>query len=246
MSTHCVIARRLAKNVIQYGCIIYGGDLDAVGARLISWYNTPEKVKYLFSLGQLVNLGAPGSEETGSVMATRKMDPPQHHNICESERKMNPDIDFIDYYYIYESDDKWYYEKPDSSCKVPLKYSINRLKHLRQHPEDLPGKFQRDRSDLPFRQENDRLLLKHVFYEVPKTDPEFKALLESKNIDVDNVYGRLCEMNFPIGEMDDRLNKIFRYFCSRFVFKTDPDEQEIVKIIHRKASEPHLESIEWE
>ena len=47
MSTHCVIARRLAKNVIQYGCIICDGDLDAVGLRLIRWYNTPKGVEYL-------------------------------------------------------------------------------------------------------------------------------------------------------------------------------------------------------
>ena len=32
---------------------------------------------------------------------------------------MRPDIDFIDYYYIYESDGKWYYDNPDSVCKVP-------------------------------------------------------------------------------------------------------------------------------
>lgn len=246
MSTHCVIARRLAKNVIQYGCIICDGDLDAVGLRLIRWYNTPKRVEYLFSLGQLESLGGPGSENSGGIMATRKINPPCQHKICESENEMRPDIDFIDYYYIYESDGKWYYDNPDSVCKVPLLYSLYRLERLRNHPEELPKKYQSDRSDFPFRQENDRILLKYVFYENPKIDPEFKSLLESKQINVDDVYKQLCEMDFPIAKMNNDLKQIFRYFYPHFVFKTDSDGDRIVKILHRKVSEPRLETIEWE
>lgn len=246
MSTHCVIARRLAKKVIQYGCIICDGDLDVVGWRLIRWYNTPKRVEYLFSLGQLEILGVPGSENSGGIMATRKINPPWQHKICESENEMRPDIDFIDYYYLYESDGKWYYDNPDSDCKVPLEYSLYRLEHLRKHPEELPKKYQSDRSDFPFRQENDRILLKYVFYEIPKIDSEFKSLLESKQIDVDEVYKQLCEMDFPIAKMNNDLKQIFKYFYPHFVFKTDPDGHRIVKILHRKVSEPRLETIEWE
>ena len=47
-----------------------GGYYDTVGYRLLSWYNNPEKVEYLFNLGQLGNIGKPGSENGGETAVT--------------------------------------------------------------------------------------------------------------------------------------------------------------------------------
>lgn len=47
-----IIARRLESGKrVQYGWSGNGGYYDTVGYRLLSWYNNPEKVEYLFNLG---------------------------------------------------------------------------------------------------------------------------------------------------------------------------------------------------
>lgn len=48
-----IIARRLTPKMVQYGWSGNGGYYSAVGALLLEEYNTPERVEYLFSLGQL-------------------------------------------------------------------------------------------------------------------------------------------------------------------------------------------------
>lgn len=43
-----VIARRLSDKYIQYGWSGNGGYFSTVGTRLLTWYNTPDMVKYYF------------------------------------------------------------------------------------------------------------------------------------------------------------------------------------------------------
>ncbi|MBO4830620.1 MAG: hypothetical protein J5534_14565 [Fibrobacter sp.] len=52
MGTHAVIARRVSPDVIQFGSVINDGYLEYVGFVLQMYYDAPEKVEKLFSLGQ--------------------------------------------------------------------------------------------------------------------------------------------------------------------------------------------------
>ncbi len=61
-----IIARRLTDGHVQYGWSGNGGYFRNVGVRLLAWYDDPEMVEYLFGLGQLSELGQPGSERGGS------------------------------------------------------------------------------------------------------------------------------------------------------------------------------------
>lgn len=65
-----MIARRLNDGYVQYGWCGNDGRCAVVGARLLSWYNTPDMVEYLFGLGQLKKLEAPESEHTQKPMRT--------------------------------------------------------------------------------------------------------------------------------------------------------------------------------
>ena len=65
MGDTSMIARRLKDGRVQYGWSGNGGTFPYVGLRLLTWYDTPDMVEYLFSLGQLRHLDEPYSERTG-------------------------------------------------------------------------------------------------------------------------------------------------------------------------------------
>ena len=66
MGDTSVMARRLeGGKYVQYGWSGNGGCFCNVGGRLLSWYDDPEKVEYLFGLGQMKFIGKPGSEYGG-------------------------------------------------------------------------------------------------------------------------------------------------------------------------------------
>ena len=60
-----IIARRLDDGHVQYGWSGNGGYFRNVGMRLLAWYDDPEKVEYLFGLGECWHLGKPRSENGG-------------------------------------------------------------------------------------------------------------------------------------------------------------------------------------
>lgn len=58
-----IIARRLDDGQVQYGWSGNGGYFRNVGNKLLEWYDSPELVEYLFGLGELMNIGLPGSDK---------------------------------------------------------------------------------------------------------------------------------------------------------------------------------------
>ncbi len=60
-----VIARRLAEDKIEFGWSGNGGTFDSVGVTILTFYNTPERIDYLFSIGQIRHLGLPIIDKTG-------------------------------------------------------------------------------------------------------------------------------------------------------------------------------------
>ena len=81
-----IIARRLTPEYVQYGWSGNGGYYRSVGALLLEEYNTPERVEYLFGLGQLSHLFLPHSEETTHWLRTSPTGQP--HWVDNTERKI--------------------------------------------------------------------------------------------------------------------------------------------------------------
>lgn len=109
-----VIARRLSEKNVQYGWSGNAGYPETVGARLWSYYNTPEMVEYLFSLGQLRQLCAPGGETSDDILpGTFRTEPTgRPHWVTTSELDIYSRIAFVDHAYLYDSDNTWYYIAP--------------------------------------------------------------------------------------------------------------------------------------
>ena len=59
MADISIIARRLPDGRVQYGWSGNGGYCRTVGRTLLTYYNTPEMVEYLFGLGQVSVLARP-------------------------------------------------------------------------------------------------------------------------------------------------------------------------------------------
>ena len=170
MGTHAAIARRVSPDVIQFGNVINDGYLEYVGFVLQMYYDTPEKVEKLFSLGQLETLGAPGTEENSAIMdrktgtfCTRIWHDYCPHEICRSENDINPKVMFTDYYYFFDSDNIWYYVKPGLGMqKIPLVYALARMNYFRDNPESRPDILGKDSVDLCVRYEKNKSLI-HYF-----------------------------------------------------------------------------------
>ena len=82
-----IIARRLEGGKhVQYGWSGNGGYFSNVGARLLSWYDDPEKVEYLFGLGQMRLIGKPGSENGGEPWVYTHVPDGMPHWLGQTER----------------------------------------------------------------------------------------------------------------------------------------------------------------
>ena len=96
-----VIARRLKDGKIQHGWSGNWGSYRNVGQKLMEWYDNKNMVGYLFSLGQLSNIGAPYSETNEQVPAfygTCLTGKP--HWTSATEDGIFTKIAFIDYAYF--------------------------------------------------------------------------------------------------------------------------------------------------
>lgn len=119
MGDTSVIARRLKDGHVQYGWSGNGGYCANTGLRLLAWYNDPGQVEYLFGLGQVGGLGAPGSEHSQVFARNRPTGTP--HWLGASETEIFSRIAFVDYGYFYDTDHRWYYICPGRLCvKLPL------------------------------------------------------------------------------------------------------------------------------
>lgn len=109
MASVGVIARRLANGHVQYGCAGMSGYFSVLSDRLLKWYDSPDMVEYLFGLGQLRFLGAPGSENGGYsfMLTTNPFDSP--HYLGTTERGIFRKTDYVSHGYFYETDGQWYY-----------------------------------------------------------------------------------------------------------------------------------------
>ena len=253
MGTHSAIARRLSPKIIQYGNVINDGYLDYVGSILACHYDSPESVEQLFSLGQLETLGAPGTEnkhcvldlKTGSF-CTRQLNGYYPHEKCKGENNIDPKIVFTDYYYIYELDKKWYYIKPGEGMqKIPLSYVVNRMQYLSKHPEARPEFLKDSSDDLCVRYEMDMAYIKEMFFEYPKKDADYKRILDSSEIDLEETYDALSKKKFPLSHFCEQHAKLLAYFDIWSVFIAGDCTMPPAKVLLRKKTDKHEETYLW-
>ena len=249
MGRAALIARRVASNVLQFGNISDDGDLEYVGPVLHKYYNTPEGVKKLFALGQLQLLGAPGSEELTTLFdpetdlyCTKYLDGYFPHDICTSENDLESgSMYYCNYYYFYDFDDHWYFVKPTENLmlKIPLDYLNARMSYLKK-----------DHCESTLMNEMEEAYLKELLFEYPKKDPEFKKLLESCIPDLEKTYSELMKKKNPldtfITSCKDLSQQLLSYFDKWSVFDVGAENEPIIKVHLRKASEKHVETYLWD
>ena len=182
-----IIARRLSDKYVQYGWSGNGGYFQAVGARLLEWYNTPDMVEYLFGLGQLRHLWAPYSERSTALFRTNPTG--EAHWVDPSERWIFSKIAFIDFGYFYDADQIWYQVKPGPfRIKIPLTLVENNL--------DAQG------YEFDFHEKVQHLVLNEIFSE------RHAVHLESTGIDreaLQKLETDLFQKEFPLYELWDQV-----------------------------------------
>lgn len=227
-----VMARRLSDGSVQYGWSGNGGYCKNTGMRLISWYNDPEKVDYLFGLGQTGRIGKPGSENGNG-------DWYDSHELTgypfwqgTSERQIFSKIAFVDYGYFYDTDNKWYYVVPDPfRIKIPLEFITE---YLNENDCD----FEFDYLD-----EIRYSLVIHIFWFYYNENPEFREYIaENLDISAKEILVTLLKDKFPVGCLYDKYNQVYRYFDD-WVVVGRADGKFTFKV--RKKEEKHIETIEW-
>lgn len=76
-----IIARRLKDGHVQYGWSGNGGYFKNTGLRLLEWYDNPDIIEYLFGIGEMKHIGAPGSENGGTSFLERTHPIDRPHNL---------------------------------------------------------------------------------------------------------------------------------------------------------------------
>lgn len=227
-----VIARRLKDGHVQHGWSGNGGYFRMVGNRLLKWYIEPEKVEYLFGLGQLQLIGAPGSELGGhSFMTTHALTGREHYlGICEDD--IFDKIAFIDYAYFYDVDNKWYYISPNGfTIKMPLELVANNLDD-RGYEFDFLEQLRTD-------------ILIYIFHNYALQNEKFKLYVESKGYELNKIYEECKDKEYPIYEFIDKYEVIANYFDSWIVVETNEENTEVVGFKIRENIGEHIETCEW-
>lgn len=227
-----VIARRLKNGHVQYGWSGNGGYFKVVGSRLLSWYDEGDDalIEYLFDLGQLGLLGKPGSENGGEVWFETHDLTHMPHYLGTTERQIFSRIAFVDYGYFYDLDHEWYYIKPGPfRIKIPLHLIGNNLDD-NDYEFDFLSVLQKE-------------ILHYIFYDYGKTDKEFESLLEG--MDIDEIYQKLIDDDFPIDEFWEKSKNLFSYFDDWIVIRCDEECVKVTNIIMKKKSDNRVETIEW-
>ena len=229
-----VIARRLENgNRVQYGWGGNGGYFMNVGASLLCWYTGPEKVEYLFGLGQMKWIGQPESEQGGASWLDTNMPANMPHWLGETERDIFSRIAFVDYGYFYDLDKTWYYILPGPfRIKVPLAYI---WKHL-----DKKG-YEFDECKLIERKTAEYIL--GSFY---SSDPDLQSLVNERYpqgieaIREDVLFSE--NSYYPCHQIWEKYKAIYDFLDDWVVVKTDMSMTEITGfLVHRDQTEEGTE-----
>ena len=237
-----IIARRLEDGKhVQYGWSGNGGYFSNVGARLLSWYDDPEKVEYLFGLGQMRLIGKPGSENGGEPWVYTHVPDGMPHWLGQTEREIFGRIAFVDHGYFYDLDGTWYYVDPGPfRVKIPLEYISKHLdaKYFEFGELVLIG----------------RKVAEYILGPYYSSEPDLQAVVEEcypEGIEeIRKTVLSVGEGHNPCNEIWDRYKAIFDYLDDWVVVQTNEDNTEITGIlVHRNQKalgKDRVETIDWE
>lgn len=239
-----VIARRLGNGQVQYGWSGNGGTFPYLGHRLLYWYDSPEMVGYLFSLGQLRHLYEPHSE--GKNCFARTIPTGEPHWLGTTEREIFSQLAFVDVGYFYDTDDQWYYVVPGPfRIKIPLMLVYNSVDL--ESPDGFP--------EAELMEDIDKQIIRRImaYYE---EDEEFRAYLKFMNFSRQDFKGDMegilnGEWRMRPGESYVHMlwshhRDVFNYFDDWVLIQANEDNTEIQDILLRKKERTHIETIEWE
>ena len=228
-----IIARRLTPELVQYGWSGNGGYYKTVGQLLLDEYNTPERVKYLFSLGQLSGLYLPYSEKTTYWLKTTPTGQP--HWVDDTERRIFSRIVFIDYGYFYDADEKWYYVRPGPfRIKMPLELVAHHL-----NEDGLEFEF--------VGREVEALVIQKI-QKIYHSNEQLQNRLSEKGLDqaaVETALADCLSKEHSVYQLFDRHERIFRQFDDWVLIRTDDFNIEITDVVMRLKEEEHIETINW-
>ncbi len=228
-----IIARRLADGKgVQYGWSGNGGYYITVGSRLLEWYSTPDSVDYLFSLGQLRNIGYPHSEINGDFSFFTTAPTGEPHWSGQSEREIFSQIAFIDYGYFYDTDNTWYYVIPGPfRIKIPLQY-------IDENTDEQGYEFDE-------RQRIEKLVISYILQDYYQECAEFRELVQN-DYNIKEVRETVLNASDPIECFFESYKTLFKYFDDWVVVIPSIDNSSIDRIIVRKSDgDAHLETINW-
>lgn len=228
-----IIARRLDNGHVQYGWSGNGGYFNVVGRRLLSWYQDPKDVDYLFNLGQTRLIGKKGSEYGDyhwSVSHQLTGDP---FWLGNTERCIFDKIAFIDYGYFYDLDHVWYYIVPGSF-------------RIKIHTKLIEENLDEAGYEFNFLRKVEDKILRYVLNNYGKTDRDFIKYIEDEGYDIDDIKREISiDGKLSIIKFYQKYKKIYYYFDDWILIKSNKHNTEIEDIIVKKQGEHHIETCEW-
>ena len=234
MGTINILARRRADGAVQYG---WSGSWHPknVGEVLIAWYRNDAMVDYLFSMGQVANLGSPLSETCGGRDPECRTCPTgTPYWTADSESEIFSRVPLIDAAYFYDADKHWYYVTPrPMMIKIPLE-----LMEWHLHSVD---------SIQAYRQIIEGIVAIRILIDRPKTDPEFADLLEQTMSDGrQKLIDAILASKTPLHKIADDWTELLDYFDRWVVVVPDEGYKEVSDVLLHKASPDRKETIDWE
>ena len=230
-----IIARRIeGKKRVQYGWSGNSGYYNNTGVRLLSCYDDPELVEYLFGLGQMSLIGKPKSELGGESWFYTHMLSKIPHWLGKSEREIFSKIAFVDYGYFYDLDNIWYYIIPGPfRIKIPLMY-------IDQHLDE--NKYEFDE-----RARINRLVAEYILGEYFDSDDELQSLINSKYPNgIDKIRKAVSSSDFPCHQIWEKYRFIYKFLDDWVVVKTNDEMTTLTGfVVKRKQSENRIETIDW-
>lgn len=228
-----IIARRLTDGHVQYGWSGNGGYFRNVGLRLLAWYDDPEKIEYLFGLGELTVIGKPGSENGGFEWYNTHNPTGCPHSLGTTEREIFSKIMFIDYGYLYDTDQRWYYVIPGPfRIKIPLMHIFYATEGGKKYEFEHIQEIQYE-------------IVRYMLGDYLAGDPVFAALLKEKQIDPGKLLTELLEDDDPTYQFFDCYNSLFSYFDDWILAVTGSGDWKIERYIMKPKTEKHIETIDW-
>lgn len=230
-----IIARRLPdanNNYVQYGWSGNGGYFKNVGMRLMHFYQSPELVDYLFSLGEIKLIGAPHSEKGGYEWWLTNEPTGTPHSLGKSETEIFSKLAFVDYGYFFDTDNKWYYIDPDAiRIKIPFDLIYNNLDEDNMEFEYIKNVVEKK--------------VCGTFIDAGKEIQPVRDKLSEIGKTIEQVKDEVVNSEYPINTLYKEYRFIYNCFDNWCVIECDEEGKEMTGCKIMLKQDKHIETIYW-